>query len=83
MLFVDSRTVGMKGTNMTCKPLGARDPFPPGSPVMEVLLLSPCYRWGNKLGEVMSLAQVTQQYKASLGCLFVCLFFSAVHGLWL
>lgn len=64
----------MKGTNMTCEPLGARDPFPPGSPVMEVLLLSPCYRWGNKLGEVTSLAQVTQQYKASLGCLFVCFF---------
>lgn len=56
--------VGIKGTPMTRKPLGARYLFPPGSPAREVLLLTPCSRRGNRLGEVMSLPQLTQ---ASLG----------------
>lgn len=54
MLLADSRTVGIKGINMTCKPLGARHPFPPGNHGSEVLLLTPCSRWESRLEEVMS-----------------------------
>lgn len=55
---VHSRTVGIKGTNMTCKPLGSGHPHSHRKPWKGGSAISPMLWMGKlRLGEVMSLAQ--------------------------
>lgn len=45
--LADSRTAGIKGTNMNYKPFGGQAPIPPGNPVGEVQSSAPHDSLGN------------------------------------
>lgn len=67
MLAVDSRTAGVKGTHMNCKPAGGQASIPSWQPCGGGWVINPVLQPGKlRLEKVTSLAQLTQQCAASL-----------------